>query len=83
MSDKNYIEKKLDIKIQDGTIILDGFNDCVIGYDSVKPRLIYDTEKMVEELSKDTTEEEAWEYINFNIINVKYPYENPIFTTVY
>jgi hypothetical protein len=49
---------------------LDGFEDCVAGI-SVGFKgscLIYDMRKVIEKLKEDMTEEEAWEYFDYNIL---------------
>lgn len=52
----------------------DGFDSCILGYverAGSAPYLIYDTEKIVNQLwvESDMTREEAVEYFNFNIVS--------------
>jgi hypothetical protein len=56
-------------------VVFDGFDDCVIGYSEVwgtdgqkVTRIIYEGRKMIRKLmSQGMSEEEAWEYFQFNI----------------
>jgi len=48
-------------------IVWDGFDDAIIGNDN-NGRVVYDIDKMVEILSKDMSEEEAIEYLEFNVL---------------
>ena len=43
------LEEYIDIFGDEETVILDGFNECIIGI-STKQRLIYDVEKMIQAL---------------------------------
>jgi len=50
---------------------MNGFDDCIIGVVRTagqEPRLLYDTEKVIENLIQNSTmtEEEAWEYHEYN-----------------
>lgn len=64
---------------EDDLLIIDGFDDAILGIDEYSLRLIYSVSKCIEILEKDMTEEEAVEYFDFNI---KYNYigeKTPIF----
>ena len=74
MSEKKDIE--LDPLIQEQlsekAVILDGYNDCVVGIGSIYPHsynvLIYDVGKIIDSLVKDGMDfEEAQEFYAFNI----------------
>lgn len=45
----------------------DGFDEAIIGVDEYTMRLIYSVKKCIEILMKDMSEEEAFEYFNFNV----------------
>lgn len=47
----------------------DGFDDAIIGIETyIYPRVVYSVEKCIEILkSKDMTEDEAFEYFEFNV----------------
>jgi hypothetical protein len=61
----------------------DGFDEAVIG---VVERLgtqaiCYDTEKVIEILMRDMSEEEAWEYFQYNIAGAWVGDHTPFFLT--
>lgn len=45
----------------------DGFNDAIIGICMASQRVIYDKFKMIEILKEDMDEEEAIEYLAYNV----------------
>lgn len=55
-----------------GMAVLDYFDDAIIGYDSVSRRIVYDLKLMIDILIKehDLTEEEAEEYIDYNVLTL-------------
>ena len=59
----DYIEVYGDI---DNTLKADGFDDCIVGVDT-KSRLVYNADKIVDNLAKDMTREEALEFFYYNI----------------
>jgi hypothetical protein len=60
---------------EDDLLIIDGFDDAILGIDEYSLRLIYSVSKCIEILEKDMTEEEAVEYFNikYNYIGEKTP----------
>ena len=61
----------------------DGFDEAIIG---VVERLgtqaiCYDTEKVIEILMRDMSEEEAWEYFQYNIAGAWVGEHTPFFLT--
>jgi hypothetical protein len=64
------IEDIIDAYPDDEILIADGFDDAIIGIDRNNPRLIYSISKCIEILmSRDgMSEEEAIEYMEFNVI---------------
>jgi len=46
-------------------MIADGFDEAVIGVCGEK--LVYSIEKIIEKLMEDMSEEDAWEYYEYNI----------------
>jgi hypothetical protein len=62
-------------------IKLDGLDDCLIGvcntFDGLV--LLYDENKIIEQLSKEMTEDEAWEYYEYNILGAYFGKCSPIF----
>lgn len=78
------ITRELIDEIAEGAIILDGFDDCIIGLTEEfgnNIRILYSTEKIIDKLMLDSemTEEDAWEYYSFNIVGGYYGEQNPIF----
>lgn len=62
----------------------DGFDDCVVGAVEschMPPLLVYDPEKIVRKLMRgdDMTEEEAWEYYQYNIAGAYVGAGTPLF----
>jgi hypothetical protein len=54
---------------QDETFLkADGFDEAIIGVDETTMRLIYSVSKCIEILMRDMSEEDAMEYIRFNVI---------------
>lgn len=61
----------------------DGFDDAVIGIEVKTGRLVYDTNKMIQILIEDNmTEEDAIEYIDYNVIGAYVGELTPIFITI-
>jgi hypothetical protein len=48
-------------------LLLDGLDEAFIGLTSNNIRAVYSINKIIECLSKDMSEEEAWEYFGYNI----------------
>lgn len=69
----------------EGAIILEGFDDCIIGITEefgLGPRILYSKENIINKLSKEMTEDEAFEYYEFNILGGYFGEQNPIFLSV-
>ncbi len=51
------------------TMLVDGFDAAIVGilHGSDPVRVVYDTKKMVEILSAEMSEEDAWEYLEYNV----------------
>jgi len=62
--------------------LLENYDDAIIGvirtYDEYK--VLYDTDKVISILSKEMSEEEAVEYLEFNIIGSYMGKNSPAFT---
>jgi hypothetical protein len=66
----------------EGAIILDGFDDCLIGIAEEfgnGPRLIYSKDRIIHKLQEDMTEEEAYEYYDYNILGGYFGEQGPVF----
>jgi hypothetical protein len=51
----------------ENVLLLDGLDEAFIGLTSTNIRAVYSVDKIIECLSKDMSEEDAWEYFAFNI----------------
>lgn len=70
------------IDLADGAVMLDGFDDCLIGVSESfgeEPRLIYSKKQIICKLSKEMSNEEAIEYYYYNIVGGHFGTQNPIF----
>jgi hypothetical protein len=75
---------KIDLEDCEGAVILDGYDDAIIGIVeefSVPPRILYSKTKILDILMSDSemTEEEAFEFYNFNILGLYVNEQNPVF----
>ncbi len=71
-------------ELAEGAILLDGFDDCIIGITEEFGgciRLLYSRDKILESLQKDMSEEDAIEYYYYNIVGGYFGEQNPIFLT--
>lgn len=58
----------------------DGFDDAIVGLDSKSFRVIYDYDLMLEVLMEgDMTEQDAIEYLEFNVLNAWVGDQTPIY----
>lgn len=57
----------------------DGFDQAIIGIDSINERIIYSKQKMIEILSDEMTEDEAIEFLEFNTWNAWIGDHTPIY----
>ena len=65
-------------------LVADGFDEAIIGVEVTSGRVIYDCGIMVEILTRDEemTEEDAIEYIDYNVVNAYVGDNTPIFINV-
>jgi thiamine monophosphate kinase len=61
----------------------DGFDDAVIGIEERSGRLVYDVDMMIHILIKDEemSEEDAIEYLDYNVIGAYVGEQTPIYIT--
>ena len=64
---ETFVEEYTNEDPDENVLLLDGFDEAFIGLTSRDIRAIYSVNKIIESLSKDMSEEEAWEYFYFNI----------------
>ena len=74
-------------ELAEGAIILEGFDDCIIGITEEfgnDNRLLYSLKKMIDKMVSDgMTEEEALEFYCYNIKGGDFGEQNPIFLVDY
>ena len=66
----------------DGLLFADGFDEAIIGVAErigMEPVVAYDTNKIIEILSREMTEDEAVEYFEFNILGAYMGERTPVF----
>lgn len=71
----------------EGAIILDGYDDCIIGITEEfgnGPRLLYSRDKIISKMVNEDgmDEEEAIEFYDYNILGLYAGEQNPIFLTI-
>lgn len=74
-------------QIAEGAIILDGFDDCIVGVSEEfgrDSRIIYSKQRIIQKLieSSDMNMDDAEEYFNYNILGAYFGERNPIFLTI-
>ena len=76
------MDKNTYYELAEGAIMLDGFDDCVIGVSESfgeEPRFIYSKKQILTKLSQDMSHEDAVEYYYYNIVGGHFGAQNPIF----
>jgi len=81
-AEKDCIRQRLCDSFGDDLLFADNFDSAIIGvcvgFDS--GRVVYDARQMVEVLLQEgTTEEEAWEYLEFNTFGAYVGKQTPIY----
>lgn len=81
MTREEFTERYADIIEDEGLLTADGFDEAILGVDSISKRVIYDRSRMVEVLvDRDhMTELEAIEFLEFNVLNAWVGEKTPIF----
>ena len=69
------------VKLDPELLFADGYDDCIIGLTFREDKLVvlYSTLKVIDTLMKDMSEEEAWEFFEFNIAGAYVGEHTPIF----
>lgn len=62
-------------------LVADGFDDAIIGVEVTSGRVVYDSGIMIEILvrNQEMTEEDAIEFIDYNVVNAFVGEKTPIF----
>ena len=79
------MERSMLNEYAEGAILLDGFDDCILGISEQfgeDVRVVYSKEKILDKLSEEMTVEEAVEFYEFNILGGYFGEQNPIFLSI-
>jgi len=63
---------------EENILIAIGFDDAIIGIDTMTMKLIYSVSKCLDILMKDMSEEEATEFFEFNVLGAYMGEKTPI-----
>lgn len=77
----------VDLELLDGALILDGYDDCIIGtcerFGFSEVVVAYDYNKVIKKLMDEgMTDEEAQEFFDFNIIGAWVGDKTPVFIKI-
>lgn len=81
MTKEEFISRYADILDEEEILTVDGFDDAILGIDSISKRVVYDSSKMVDILIQrdGMTDFEAIEFLEFNVYNAWIGEKTPIF----
>jgi hypothetical protein len=76
-----YILKNKLVALDPELLFADGYDDCIIGLTFRNDTLVvlYGTLKIISKLTKDMSEEEAWDFFEFNISGAYVGERTPVF----
>jgi len=79
--DNKYIEAIREINPD--ALLADGFDDCITGIVQKFEGfvLMYSEKKIIEKLSEEMPEDDAWDYYSFNIVGAYMGEYSPVFQT--
>ena len=72
-------EQLLNFVPDDTLLFADGFDDAIIGLDTISLRVVYSKQKMIEVLLTDMDVDDAIEYLEFNTWNTFVGEKTPIY----
>ena len=72
-------DKILEWFSEDEFMFADGFDDAILGIDDTSMRVVYSVSRMIEMLMKDMSEEDACEYLEYNVISAYVGEKTPIY----
>lgn len=79
------MERSMLDEYAEGAIILDNFDDCIVGISEQfgeGNRIVYSKDMIIKKLCEEMSEEEALEYYDYNILGGYFGEQNPIFLTI-
>ena len=76
-----YILKNKLVKLDPELLFADGYDDCIIGlkFREDLPVVFYNADRIVYKLTNDMSEEEAWEFFEFNIAGAYVGKRTPLY----
>jgi hypothetical protein len=76
-----YILKNKLVKLDPDLLFADGYDECIIGltFRGDVPVVLYSSDKIVDKLTNDMTEEEAWEFFDYNVVGTYAGERTPLF----
>jgi hypothetical protein len=82
------ISRELINEVAEGALLIDGFDNCIVGITEEFGgivRILYSTKKIVETLmvNSEMSEEDAFEYFNYNIYGAYMGEQTPIYLMDY
>ena len=72
-------DKILEWYSEDEFLFADGFDDAILGIDDSSMRVVYSVSKMIEVLKKEMDEEEAIEFLEYNVLGAYVGEKTPIY----
>jgi hypothetical protein len=73
------IDKIRESYCEEDLLLVDGFDQAIIGVEDGSMRVIYSISKMIKVLMKDMDEDEAWEYLEYNVLTAYVGEKTPIY----
>jgi hypothetical protein len=77
------IDKIIELYDDEEFLKADGFDKAIIGLDEATMRLIYSVKKCIAILTYNMSEEDALEYLNYNVISAYVGEKTPIWCQDY
>lgn len=69
-------------EIPENAVVLDGFDDCIIGVAEIfgdEGRITYSVKKIIQKLMQDMSQDDAYEYYYYNMVGGYFAEQNPVF----
>jgi len=73
------IDKIRESYCEEDLLLVDGFDQAIIGVEDGSMRVIYSISKMMKVLMKDMDEDKAWEYLEYNVLTAYVGEKTPIY----
>jgi hypothetical protein len=77
---RSQIKEYIESQTEDEILLVDDLDEAFIGLtEDINQRAVYSVDKIIQILSNDMTQEEAWEYFDYNIASAYLGEKTPIF----